>query len=540
MSLEEQQAQQNDKPDGEVNGYFKLAATNDGIFLTVYPPQSGGLPVSESRVLADIKKQGIEKVDEVLVIETIKKAAGEGVKIAETEGTQPEIHVMISRDRMEATLQIDVPVLRSLPVTLEHVMEKISSLGVIFNINQDSIQSAIKTPGLMVVFAAGQKPVDGVSASINYHLDTSLKGRPTELADGKVDYKNLNLFTIVSQGQLIAEKIPATPGTPGMDVMGQVLPAKPGKDLNLPLGKGVSSADKLHVLADIDGQLTVVNGKINVTPVIEIKGDVDLSTGNVEFVGSVIVRGSVQQDFSVKAEGNVEIYGTVSGGTVEGKNVVIKMGVQGMHRGYIKASENVVAKYIENATVYAGNDIIISDVILHSNVSAAKKVIAEGKRGLITGGTISAGEEIRAQIVGTAMATATSLEVGVNPMLREEYQKLRIDLKKVEQNLEQTQKALNILKAINPNALSPDKREMLLKLTKAQFNLVGQAENMRSRLMELDNDLEEMKYGRIKVANNLYPGVKAVIGTLIKPIREPLKFVSLYAEDGEIKIGAFK
>jgi uncharacterized protein (DUF342 family) len=248
----------------------------------------------------------------------------------------------------------------------------------------------------------------------------------------------------------------------------------------------------------------------------------------------------VQQDFSVKAQGDVEVYGTVSGGIVEGKNVLIKMGIQGMHRGHIKANENVVAKFMENAIVYAGNDVIVSDVILHSHVNAAKKVIAEGKRGLITGGTISAGEEIRAQVIGTAMATATGLEVGVNPVLREEYQKLRLDLKNVDYSLEQTQKALTILRAINPSDLPPDKREMLLKLTKAQFNLVGQAENMRNRLAEIEKDLEDMKYGRIKVANNLYPGVKVLIGTLIKPIREPLKFVSLYAEDGEIKVGSFK
>ncbi|MCE5284760.1 MAG: FapA family protein [Pelosinus sp.] len=537
---EEQQGQQNHKSDKEGNGYFKLAATNDGIFLTVYPPQNGGVPVNETVVIADIKKQGIEKLNEVLLIDTIRAAAGQSVKIGEAAGAQPEIHVMVSRDRMEATLEIDVPIAKCQPVTGEQVMEKIASSGVSFNINNEAIQSAIKTPGLMVVFATGQKPVDGVPASIKYYVDTSQKGRPTEMADGRVDYKDLNLFTVVTQGQLIAEKIPATPGTVGTDVLGQVLPAKPGKDLNLPLGKGVSSADKLHVLADIDGQLTVINGKINVIQIIEIKGDVGVSTGNVEFVGSVIVRGSVQQDFSVIAKGDVEVYGTVSGGIVEGKSVVIKMGIQGMHRGHIKAAENVVAKFMENATVYAGNDVIVSDVILHSRVNAAKKVIVEGKRGLITGGTISAGEEIRAQSVGTPMATATGLEVGVNPVLREEYQKLRVDLKKVEQSLEQTQKALTILKAINPSDLSPDKREMLLKLTKAQFNLVGQAENMRKRTVELENALEEMKYGRIKVAKELYPGVKAVIGTLIKPIREPLKFVSLYAEDGEIKVGTFK
>ncbi|MDF2859528.1 MAG: hypothetical protein K0Q87_5379, partial [Neobacillus sp.] len=233
-------------------------------------------------------------------------------------------------------------------------------------------------------------------------------------------------------------------------------------------------------------------------------------------------------------------FGTVSGGIVEGKNVVIKMGIQGMHRGYVKAKENVVAKFIENATVHAGIDILVSDVILHSRITAGKKILVEGRRGLITGGTIMAGEEIRAKVIGTQMSTSTELEVGVNPSLREEYQHIRREMKKVEINLEQAQKALSILRSMDQHTIPPEKREMLLKLTKAQFHLVGQVETMRTRMVVIEGEFEEMRTGRIKVADIMYPGVKVVIGTLVKPIRDILKFSSLYAEDGEIKIGTFK
>ena len=90
--------------------------------------------------------------------------------------------------------------------------------------------------------------------------------------------------------------------------------------------------------------------KISVIPVIEVNGDVDLSTGNIEFVGNVIVRGSVQTGFFVKAGGDVEITGTVSGGIVEGKDVVIRMGIIGMQNGYVSAVQDLQAKFIQNAT----------------------------------------------------------------------------------------------------------------------------------------------------------------------------------------------
>ena len=211
-----------------------------------------------------------------------------------------------------------------------------------------------------------------------------------------------------------------------------------------------------------------------------------------------------------------------------------------MHRGYVKAKENVVAKFIENATVHAGNEIIVSDVVLHSRITAGKKILVEGRRGLIAGGTVMAGEEIRAKVIGTQMSTSTELEVGVNPALREEYQHIRREIKKVEVSLEQTQKALGILRAMDQHSMPPDKREMLLKLTKAQFHLVGQVDTMRTRMTAIEGEFEEMRAGRIKASDVIYPGVKVVVGTLVKPVRDTLKFVSLYAEDGEIKVGTFK
>ncbi len=452
---------------------------------------------------------------------------------------EPDIRVLVARDRMEASLSITIPQ-GSRHLDMEEVLEKVKNNGVVFGIDHELVKKAYDSSGFSVVFAKGVAPENGINASIKFHVDMENKGRPDEMADGSVDFKNLNLFTMVQQGDLLAEKNLATPGTAGMDVLGNTLPAKPGKDIPLPLGKNVQVGENNTLLAMIAGQLLVANNKINVVPVIEIKEDVDVSTGNIEFNGDVTVRGSVQPGFSIKAEGNVEIYGSVSGGTVEGRNVVIKMGIQGMHRGYVKAKENVVAKFVENATVHAGVDVLIGDVVLNSRITASKRVIVEGRRGLIVGGTVMAGEEIRAKIVGTHMATITALEVGVNPSLREEYQQIKGEVRKVELNIENTQKALSVLRSMDQSTMPPDKREMLLKLTKAQFHLVGQGETIRNRIVAIEQEFEEMRDGRIKVLDTIYPGVKVVIGTLVKPIGEDLKFTCLYAQDGEIKIGTYK
>lgn len=540
MSENERFLEETEGKISSLDGYFNISIDEDGVFLVVYPPQGTGNPVKIPQLLEALESRGIGKVDNVLLVRVVKEALGTPVKVAD-KPVQPEseIHVTVSKDRMEATMEIIAPK-GCKPVTIEDVNEKISKAGIVYGLDSEAVQLSLEKPGIEVVIAKGLRPVDGTNASITYLIDLESKGRPVELEDGRVDFKNLNMFTTVQKDELLAEKIPATSGTPGMDILGKEVSAKPGRDVVLPLGKNVYAAEGLKVLAAQAGQLLIANNKVSVIPLIEIKGDVDLSTGNVEFVGSVIVKGSVQTGFTVKAEGNIEIAGNVSGGTVEGKNVIVRMGIQGMHRGYIKATEDVIAKYIENATVYAAKDVKVSDVILHSKVSAAKRVIVEERRGLIVGGHISAGEEIRAKVIGTNSATSTDIEVGVNPKLREEYQESRKEIKKLELNLDQTQKALNILRAMDQRTMPADKRETLLKLTKAQFHLIGQIETLRNRLAEIELALEEMRYGHIKVADTVHPGVKLVVGTLVRPIRDSVKFANFYAEDGEIKTGSYK
>lgn len=523
-----------------LDGYFEIAVSDSGVFLKVFPPKNNGAAVKEPSIVAELQNREVKDYNLTMIIRTVKEATGMSVQIAPPPlpDAEPEVQILVSRDRLEANLVIIIPK-RSRPLLLDEVLDRIREAGVTYGIDMDAVQKAFQRPGLRTVCAKGLQAIDGTDAYIKYHIDLENKGRPLELEDGSVDHKNLSTFTTVRQDEVIAEKIPAIPGTPGIDILGQPIAAKPGKDISLPLGKNVHGLNN-KIIASIAGQLMIVNKKINVIPIIEVKGDIDFSTGNIDFVGNVIIRGSVQAGFTVKAEGNIEISGTVSGGTVEGKNIVIRMGIQGMQRGYIKASENVVAKFIENATVYAGKDIIVSEVVLHSKLFSGKKVIVEGRRGLIAGGQVVAGDEIRAKVAGTHLAANTDLEVGINPMLREEYQSLRQEVKKVQHNLEQTQKALLILRSMDPSSIPKDKQEMLLKLTKAQFHLVGQAETIRNRIAEIELAFEEMRYGRIKVLDVVYPGVKIVVGSHVKPIREVMKFVSFYAEEDDVKVGPYK
>src|SRR5690606_10829431 len=102
--------------------------------------------------------------------------------------------------------------------------------------------------------------------------------------DGSIDFFNLGLITNVNAGQVLVTKKEPVPGIPGKTVTGEVIEAPVPKNRELPGGKNVEKRDDNTLVATIAGQVVVDGNRINVLPVYEVNGDVDLSTGNIEFV----------------------------------------------------------------------------------------------------------------------------------------------------------------------------------------------------------------------------------------------------------------
>ena len=70
---------------------------------------------------------------------------------------------------------------------------------------------------------------------------------------------------------------------------------------------------------------------IAVYPISNIDSDIDYHTGNIDFNGDVVISGSVQPQFSVKATGTISIGGYVEPGEYisAGGDILVKRGVVG-------------------------------------------------------------------------------------------------------------------------------------------------------------------------------------------------------------------
>ena len=365
--------------------------------------------------------------------------------------------------------------------------------------------------------------------------------KPKVLEDGTVDFYNLDLIENVVKGQDLVTLIPPVEGTPGRNVLGVEIPSIKGKNIKLPKGKNTEiSEDGTKLVATTDGQVNYTNGKVNVYETYEVPDNVDNSVGNINFIGNVVVRGNVLTGFYIKAGGNVEVYGVVEGAKIEAQgDIILRRGIQGMSRGILSSMGNVVAKYIENSIVEAAGDIQ-SDAIMHSQIKCGGSIRADGRKGLIVGGVIMAGREVDAKVIGSHMATATEIEVGIDPAILERYRFLKDELSNVKKEIIKTTQIVDLLnKMKDADKLTDSKRDMLIKSIRTKVFLDNRLKSVKNEIVELEPLLEEKEDGKVKAYNIIHPGVKITIGTACMYVREEIKFCSLYKDKADIRTSSY-
>ncbi|AZR74904.1 hypothetical protein BBF96_10925 [Anoxybacter fermentans] len=525
-----------------LDGYFELKIKSDGIFLKVVAPKGNGKPVNLDAIKQMIERKELVDVDFELVEKTYHDAKGEFVKIAERKpelDRDADLEVEISSDEMSAFCRY-IPPLGGKLLTLEEAVKVLNKKGVTFGIKKDKLKKLLEDnvrQGLEI--ATGQPPEDGKPAKFRYHFRLpEEKKHVKELEDGSVDFYNLDLVVNVKKGDLLVTKIPPTQGKSGWTVTGKEIKPKPGKDLRLPKGKNVEiSEDGMSLLAGIDGQVVLERDKVSVLPIYTVEGDVDLETGNIEFIGNVIVKGNVQEGFSIKAGGDIEVMGNVEAANLEAKGkVIVHKGFKGKQKGLIKAERDVEIGFIENGQVITHGSLIVKGAIMHSTVMASKDVIVEG-RGLIVGGTVQAGNDIVARVIGSHLATPTHIIVGVDPGIRQQLEEVEAEIASVKENLDKVTREISLLRKVHHrlSKLPPEKSVMLRQFNETREHLEGRMKQLTQQHEMLITQSKEQKNGRIKVLERVYPGVVINIGQVGYRVKDSITRTVFVYEEGEVR-----
>ncbi|MGL5254677.1 MAG: DUF342 domain-containing protein [Brevinema sp.] len=511
------------------NGSFRIIMRKTGLHLSINNPTGLGTPISLAQVEEHLSNMGIVNYDKSLVLQAFKKN-GEPVVIA------PYVHssydstftVYTDKDNMVAYFSYTAPKyakdmeagdlsiatnnakIGRIPEA-EEVIEALKKLGILYGINEKVIREILSNDlyNVPLVVAEGIVMENGEDGYIEYLFPTGQDQiKYAVMADGSVNFKELNIIHNVQKGDTLAIMHPPTPGSMGKTLMGENIPPMPGKEISFNLGENVSiSGDGLRAIASDMGQVYLKNNQICVDPALEISGDVDLSVGNIDFIGNVIIKGNVDDGFTVIAGGNVEIHGHIGKSFISAEgNIISHKGIQGRDDAKIECRGNLFAKFIERASLSVGQNIVVSDYILHCSISCHGNIIAiGGKRPIIAGGQMRVQGSVYAEQAGAESYIETNIEVGyafkafreiaaLEKVIQERTE--RIELMKVE--------LANLAGHINPRTA---------KLEQMIFSLQEQQKKSEAMLSVFHAEVKETQDAScLSLSKRMMPGVRLRIG----------------------------
>ncbi|MDF3819278.1 FapA family protein [Leptospira sp. 96542] len=529
------------------DGRLSVKIYKTGVFVTVHPPTGEGTHMTMADLSKRLSFRGVAGADPGLLAKILKEEKGQPILISNQKpkpGNDSSCNVEIAQENMRAFVTVFPARPGGRDLEVSDVVAALKGMGVAYGLKEDEIKKNLDEDVTSKPFigAEGDFPVNGKNAEIKYYVRTEKKINFKEDQSGRVDYKDLDMIENVVVGQLLAEKIPAEKGKFGRNLFGMVLAAKDGSDTELKQGKGtILSEDKMRLTAEVNGQVLYAGGRLSVETVYRINGDVGVRTGNVTFLGSIIITGNVEDNYSVKAAGNIEIYGTVQKAIVEADgDIIVRQGVTGREEARIESTGgNIVAKFIQNATCVTEKDIIVQEGILHSHLMAGGKISCKGKRGQIVGGTIQAAQLIAAKIIGSPANPQTDLIVGNNPKILKQIGEYEAKKKEDQDKLDQLTKTMRTLRArkeSDPASFSAENENQLQKLEAGTKKLEKRIQEKEKEIQTLTEYMDEQAAsGRVSVEKTIFPGTSIRIRNAEFKLRHETKAKTFFEEENQVR-----
>ncbi len=545
----EEAAREPERPH-DLPGEVFVRIGSEGAFLKVTKPQGRGPRPSDVMAFEKLSLRGVSNYDTALVSRVVKHADGEYIRVADIRydpSRDSTASIDITDGEMKAVMVVTEPGPGGADISVEYVRSFLESKGVTHGMKDEVLREFESSPryGRPVVVAEGTKARDGADAHVVYNFKGQRDAVKLKERDGRVDFKDISRVENVIAGQVLANKIPAEPGEPGQTVTGKLIPAQKGKDCDLVVGKNVRlSEDGLSALAEIAGQVLLLAGRVNVEPIYTVAGNVDLHTGNVLFLGTVVVRGNVEDGFSVKAAGNIEVFGSVGKCTLDAEgDIVVHQGIAAKTEGKVHCGKTLYSKFIEHAHVEAGENVVVTDGIVHSYVDANRMILCQGKRAQIVGGRLRASEEINSKILGSVAGTETLLEVGYDPRSKERLVTLEETRRQVEKSLEEVELNIKTLETLQKaqKKLPPEKAQYLTEQSEKRSQLLGQLDETTREIATINTYLASLNtIGKISASERVFPGVKLAIKNAALAVRTEFKFVTFFLQSGEVKVTKYE
>lgn len=454
-------------------------------------------------------------------------------ELASITPAAPAIVVAIAADGLSARLSFAAAEAGP-PVTRDDLLVALAAAGVVQGILDAALDAAVaagRADALLV--AVGRPAVDGCDASFQLLIPDAKSRTPKLDEHGAADFRELGIFFSVRPGTALMRRAPATAGVAGFDVLGHALPPVPGRDTPFaPMlaGAAVDAREPTLLVASITGQPVVVTHGVVVEPTLTLAA-VDMSTGHIEFEGSVNVLGDVKAGMKIRAAGDVTVGGVVEAAEIRADgDITIKGGIIGhgewseavaahVDTARIVSGGSVHTRFAENAWIQAAGCIFVLEASRQCLISAINKVLvgpADGSKGQIIGGRTQATLLVQTAVLGSAAGVRTQVEVGVNPALLHKLEVLRARLQQLAKEQADVTRLLDYARA-QPQRIGPELRQ---KAERTAASLAQDIAEANAAQDVFNTQLELADGAACIVGQKVYGGSKVRVGDQLSEIED--------------------
>lgn len=399
-------------------------------------------------------------------------------------------HLQVTKDKMAILLDCNTAG-RNLPSLAEEIIARLLTFGVTTPPSAEWLAGWLKertSENLTItkeVVVSGMPPIPPVDGHIEWGGDFFNKGYVLDEGADRVDFRSHAGQRNVKSDQLLAAVKEPRAGEHGYDVFGEEVRARKPRRRRIRAGHNVRqdvTTDTYY--SEIAGRIRFVNEILSVDDHYEIKGDVGLKTGHISHAGSLRVQGDVLEGSRIEAMGDIEIMGVVEAAHIQtGGTLTVHGGITGVDGAHIIAAGGVAARYILDATVQAGDDIVVEREIVQSTVHTRGAVYV--RSGRIVGGHVTALGGVDAREIGSAAQVVTEVTAGEDFCLEGQLFMVHSKVIRLKQNIARIHASIEPLRG-KIAQLPPEKKQVIR-------TLLEQLAMMEATLAELTEEEEELR-----------------------------------------------
>lgn len=348
----------------------------------------------------------------------------------------------------------------------------------------DRMVSASEHDSLLkdLLLLEGVPPKPPRDAQVEWLGNFFKEGFEIDPVTGAVDYRKRLANRSATEGQPLAKTLPPLPGENGYNVFGEILRPPPPAPLKIRCGANVifNSAENLFT-ATASGRISLKNDTLSVDEILVVEANVDLSTGDINHPGVLIVNKDIRSGATVTAGGDLEVHGFIEDAHISvGGNLFVKAAISQSH---LDVKGEVHANLVENSTIHAQGDIYIAREIMQSEVLTRGAVISPGAR--VVGGKLQALRGIEVAELGSNACVRTEVVCGEDYTLEERAQAAEAEIKLEQETLRKIAERVTPLRNKGKD-LPPKAREALTLLLDEEGKL---DRNIHS----IEDDIERMR-----------------------------------------------